>query len=375
VGARRVRDLVKQARAKAPCIVFIDEFDSVGGRRGRPNRSSEEENTLNQLLVEMDGLSGTEGVVWMAATNREDMLDPAVRRPGRFDRVVEVGLPTAGDRLEILKIHASRRPLDPDVDLGRLAALTVGYSGADLENLLNEAAFFAVQQESAVIRMEHVEQARDKIALGRIRAGVEVSERERRLVAVHEAGHVVTGLVACPEDRFHKVTIEPRGRSLGAAHFAPDTDRHLYSRRYLEGMLVKALGGRAAEMVFLGPDAITSGAGSDLVQATRIARQMVAELGMSEEVGLVSASPSAQAGGPSAQLQSQIDEAVKRVLTEQMARSEGIVRRYRSAVEAISRALLERTVLGAEEVEAIAAEHGVVAEGDARAEVEAVLAV
>jgi cell division protease FtsH len=358
VGARRVRDLVKQARAKAPCIVFIDEFDSIGGKRGRPNRSSEEENTLNQLLVEMDGLSGTEGVVWMAATNREDMLDPAVRRPGRFDRVVEVGLPTAGDRLEILKIHAARRPLAPDVDLGRLAALTVGYSGADLENLLNEAAIFAVQRESSVIAMEHVEQARDKIALGRLRSGVEVSEQERRLVAVHEAGHVVTGLVACPEDRFHKVTIEPRGRSLGAAHFAPDTDRHLYSRRYLEGLLVKALGGRAAEMVFLGPESITSGAGSDLVQATRIARQMVAELGMSEEVGLVSASPSAQGSGPSAQLQSQIDEAVRRLLSEQMARSEGLVREHRVVVEAIADALLERTILSEDEVLAIAIRHG-----------------
>jgi cell division protease FtsH len=359
VGARRVRDLVKQARAKAPCIVFIDEFDSIGGRRGRPNRSSEEENTLNQLLVEMDGLSSGAGVIWMAATNREDMLDPAVRRPGRFDRVVEVSLPTAPDRLEILKIHASRRPMAEDVDLERLAGLTVGYSGADLENLINEAAIFAVQEESDRIAMAHVEQARDKLALGRVRAGVVVSEEERELVAFHEAGHVITGLIACPEDRFHKVTIEPRGRSLGAAHFAPDTDRHLYSRRYLEGVVIKALGGRAAEMVFLGPDRITSGAGSDLVQATRIARQMVSELGMSTEVGLVSADPAAQGGSPSGQLQGKIDDAVQTVLTAQMERSESIIREHRGAVDALARALLEHTVLPAADVIEIAKANGV----------------
>jgi cell division protease FtsH len=359
VGARRVRDLAKQARAKAPCIVFIDEFDSIGGRRGRPNRSSEEENTLNQLLVEMDGMSGAEGIIWMAATNRDDMLDPAVKRPGRFDRVVEVSLPSAPDRLEILKIHAARRPISPDVDLARLSALTVGYSGAELENLLNEAAIFAVQEGSDLIMDAHVEQARDKLALGRLRAGVVVNEEERHLVAVHEAGHVITGLIACPEDRFHKVTIEARGRSLGAAHFAPDTDRHLYSRHYLEGIVVKALGGRAAELVFLGPDAITSGAGSDLIQATRVARQMVAELGMSTEVGLVSAAQAAQGGNPSGQLQGQIDEAVRVLLAAQMERSEAIIRQHRAAVEALANALLEHTILPASDVIAIAEAHGV----------------
>ena len=360
VGARRVRDLMKQARAKAPCIIFIDEFDSLGGRRGRPNRSSEEENTLNQLLVEMDGLTGSEGIVWMAATNREDMLDPAVRRPGRFDRVVEVGMPTAVDRLAILKIHASKRPLGADVDLERLAALTVGYSGADLANLLNEATIFAVQAESSEITTQHVEQARDKIMLGRLREGVQVRDSERRVVALHEAGHVVTGLVACPEDRLHKVTIEPRGRSLGAAHFAPDTDRNLYSRRYLEGALIKALGGRAAESVFLGDDAITSGAGADLVQATRTARQMVAELGMSEEVGLVAASAAQE--GPSAHLQGKIDTAVRALLDRQMERAETIIREHRGSVEAIATALLEREVLDASEVLAIAAQHGITVE-------------
>lgn len=353
VGARRIRDLARQARKQAPCIVFIDEFDSVGGKRGRPNRTGEEETTLNQLLVEMDGLAGSAGVVWMAATNRDDMLDSAVKRPGRFDRIVEVGLPSAADRLAILNVHAARRPLASDVDLERLAAITVGYSGADLANLLNESAIIAVQQESRVITNDHVEQARDKVMLGRLRSGVTVSAEERRLVALHEAGHAVVGLLACPEDRLHKVTIEPRGRSLGAAHFAPDTDRHLYSRRYLEGVIAKALGGRAAELVFLGEGAVTSGAGSDLVHATGIARRMVAEFGMSPEVGLVSADPSAQGGAPSGHLQSQIDRAVRTLIETQAERAEHLIREHREAVETLATALEKHTVLLAEQVEEI----------------------
>jgi len=359
VGSRRIRQLATQAREQAPCIVFIDEFDSLGGRRGRPNRSGEEEVTLNQLLVEMDGMQGSEGVVWMAATNREDMLDPAVRRPGRFDRIVEVQLPTVRDRLEILKIHASRAPLADDVDLDRLARLTVGHSGADLANLLNEAAIIAVQEEKVLITASHIEQARDRILLGRVRAGVVVTGDERRLIALHEAGHAVVGLVACPDDKLHKVTIEARGRSLGAAHFAPEADRHLHSRRYLEGVIAKALGGRAAESVFLGPDAVTSGAGSDLVHATNVARRMVGEFGMSEEVGLISADPAAQGGAPSAQLQSQIDAAVRTLITAQAERATAIVSQYRDAVEAIAQALLEREVISSEEVYELAARFGI----------------
>jgi cell division protease FtsH len=359
VGARRVRDLAAKARALGRCIIFIDEFDSIGGKRGRPNRTSEEDLTLNQLLVEMDGMAGGEGIVWMAATNREDMLDPAVRRPGRFDRVVEVGMPTAADRLEILKVHASKRPLDVDVDLQELSTLTVGYSGAELANLLNEAAILAVHAQSLSITRAHLDQARDKILLGRVRAGVIVSDEERRLIALHEAGHAIVGLMTCPEDRLHKVTIEPRGRSLGAAHFAPDTDRHLHSRRYLEGVIAKALGGRAAELVFLGPDAVTSGAGSDLVHATGVARRMVAEFGMSEEVGLVSADPSAHNGAPSAQLQSEIDSAIRTLIGHQAARAEAIVRDHASALDAIARALVEHGMLMANDVLLIAEEHGV----------------
>jgi cell division protease FtsH len=268
-------------------------------------------------------------------------------------------MPTAADRLEILKVHAAKRPLDTDVDLQELSSLTVGYSGAELANLLNEAAIIAVHAESAVITRSHLDQARDKILLGRVRAGVVVSDEERRLIALHEAGHAVVGLITCPEDRLHKVTIEPRGRSLGAAHFAPDTDRHLHSRRYLEGIIAKALGGRAAELVFLGPEAVTSGAGSDLVHATSVARRMVAEFGMSEEVGLVSADPSAQNGAPSAQLQGEIDTAVRALIGHQASRAEAIVREHAVALDAIARALVDRGVLMASEVLAIAADQGV----------------
>jgi cell division protease FtsH len=359
VGSRRVRALARQAREQAPCIVFIDEFDSLGGRRGRPNRSGEEEVTLNQLLAEMDGMAGSEGVVWMAATNREDMLDPAVRRPGRFDRIVEVGLPTVNDRLEILKIHAAHCPLDATVDLERLARLTVGHSGADLANLLNEAAIIAVQDDCERITNGHIDQARDKILLGRVRAGVVITDAERRLIALHEAGHAVVGMVTCPEDTLHKVTIEPRGRSLGAAHFAPEADRHLQPRHYLEGVIAKALGGRAAELVFLGPDAVTTGAGSDLIQATSIARRMVAEFGMSDSVGLISADPVAQGGQPSGQLQGEIDTAVRTLISAQSNRAETIVRTHRDAVEALANALLEHDVLVADDVYAIAERYGV----------------
>jgi cell division protease FtsH len=359
IGSRRVRQLAKQARDAAPCIVFIDEFDSLGGRRGRPNRSGEEEVTLNQLLVEMDGMASNNGVVWMAATNREDMLDPAVRRPGRFDRVVEVPLPTVADRLEILKIHASRSKLAPDVDLERLSQLTVGHSGAELANLLNEAAIIAVQDTGDVITNAHVEQARDRILLGRVRSGIVINDNERRLIALHESGHAVVGMVACPEDRLHKITIEARGRSLGAAHFSPESDRHLHPRRYLEGIIAKALGGRAAELVFLGPDAVTTGAGSDLVQATSIARRMVAEFGMSDAIGLVSADPQAQGGPPSGQLQGEIDTAIRALMSAQAARAEAIVRQHRDAIDALASALVEREVLSADEAYTMAESFGV----------------
>jgi ATP-dependent Zn protease len=216
----------------------------------------------------------------------------------------------------------------------------------------------AVQEESRIITSRHVEHARDKVMLGRLRAGVVVSEDERRLIALHEAGHAVVGLVACPQDRLHKVTIEPRGRSLGAAHLAPATHRPLYSRRYREGNVAKALGGRAAETVFLGADAVTSGAGSDLVHATGVARRMVAEFGMSREVGLVSADPAAQGGAPSGHLQGEIDRAVRSLIEAQSERAESIVRTHREAVEALADALERNTILLEDEVHEIIRAHG-----------------
>ena len=216
-----------------------------------------------------------------------------------------------------------------------------------------------MQDRSQLITNAHIEQARDKILLGRVRAGVVVTDEERRLIALHEAGHAIVGLVECPQDKLHKVTIEPRGRSLGAAHFAPDGDRHLHSRRYLEGVIAKALGGRAAELVFLGPDAVTSGAGSDLVHATSVARRMVGEFGMSSEVGLVSADPAAHGGQPSSGLLGQIDTAVRALIAAQAARAEELVREHRAAVEAVAEALLVHDVLSANDVINIAAEHGV----------------
>ena len=220
-----------------------------------------------------------------------------------------------------------------------------------------------MRADATTITAAHVEEARDKILLGRVRSGVIVSDEERRLIALHEAGHAVVGLVACPQDKLHKVTIEPRGRSLGAAHFAPDADRHLHSRRYLEGVIAKALGGRAAELVFLGPEAVTSGAGGDLVQATGVARRMVAEFGMSAEVGLVSADAGAQGGAPSAALQAQIDMAVRSLMDRLAARANEIVLRHRDAVERIADALVEREVLGAADVRTIAADCGVPVDG------------
>jgi cell division protease FtsH len=296
------------------------------------------------------------------------MLDPAVKRPGRFDRVVEVGLPTAVDRETILRIHAGSRPVSKDVDVAQLARLTVGYSGAELANLMNEAAIIAVRAESDVITAAHIEEARDKVLLGRVRAGVVVTPEERRLIALHEAGHAVVGLVACPDDKLHKITIEPRGRSLGAAHFAPDGDRHLHSRRYLEGVIAKALGGRAAELVFLGPDAVTSGAGGDLVQATGVARRMVAEFGMSPEVGLVSADPGAQGGAPSAALQARIDDAVRALTDRLAARANAIVLEHRDAVEKLADALVVKEVLTASEIAVIAGACGVPIDGIATQE-------
>ena len=285
-------------------------------------------------------MAGNNGVVWMAATNREDMLDPAVRRPGRFDRVVEVPLPTAVDRLEILQdprvaqqARAGRRsraprrssPSDTRAPSSRICSTRPRSSPCRTP---------ATSSPTRTSSRRATAFSSDACA-----RGWSINDQERRLIALHESGHAIVGMVACPEDQLHKITIEPRGRSLGAAHFSPESDRHLHPRRYLEGIIAKALGGRAAELVFLGPDAVTTGAGSDLVQATGIARRMVAEFGMSDTIGLVSADPQAQGGALSGQLQGEIDTAIRALMAAQAARAEAIVRQHRDAVEALATAL------------------------------------
>jgi cell division protease FtsH len=357
LGVRRLRSLFKKAR-KTGGVIFIDEIDALGGRRGRNQSHNEDDRTLNQLLVEMDGFSPSEGIVVIAATNRADDLDPALMRAGRFDRSVNVGLPTATEREAILKLHVSQRkvPVGPTVDLGRLARLMPQTNGADLANLINEAAITAVRRGSGEVEWEHVEAARDRLLLGKERTGFRASELEWRTVAIHEAGHAVAGVVCCPEDGLHKVTIQPRGRAMGVAFFSPDDDRHLHSRRYLEGQILKALGGRAAEDVVFGDDAITSGARSDLQHATRVAKDMVYHLGMGRASGLMVYDT--QNGPVSGELHAALDREVRELLDGMYARVRSVVDENRAALEALADALLEHETLEGEEALRIMEAHG-----------------
>src|SRR5680860_133847 len=280
VGASRVRDLFKTARANAPCIVFIDELDSIGRKRGAGlgGGHDEREQTLNQLLGEIDGFEGSAGVVIMAATNRPDVLDPALQRPGRFDRQIVVPLPTLAERIEILGVHTKGKPIGPDADLSTLARGTPGMSGADLKNLINEAALIAVRGGSDEIRMRDLEQARERHTIGRERASLRLDEAEKRAVAYHEGGHALAAFLEEEADPVYKVTVLPIGMALGATTQLPIDERHIYLRSYLDAKLKVMLGGRAAEMVVLGQP--TTGGQHDLVQATKLARAIVREFGM-----------------------------------------------------------------------------------------------
>jgi cell division protease FtsH len=358
LGAQRVRSLFKKARRKGG-VIFIDELDSLGGARGRNRAHNEDDRTLNQLLVEMDGFAPTEGVVVLGATNRPEDLDPALQRPGRFDRVVTVGLPTVDGREAILRLHAARRriPLALDVDLLRLARLTPGASGADLANLLNEAAIFAVRTQSDIVEWRHFEAARDRMLLGKERVGFRAPDREWRIVAWHEAGHAVAGVVACPEDGLHKVTIQPRGRAMGVAHFAPDDDRHLHQRSYLEAQIIKALGGRVAEEIVFGAEHVTGGAESDLVHVNRIARRMIYRLGMAGNGSLLVHDE--EAGPLSADTQARMDAEVQALLERLYGRTRDILTRHRAALDALATALLDRETLAGAEAIALLVQHGV----------------
>ena len=284
VGASRVRDMFEQAKKHAPCIIFIDEIDAVGRHRGAGlgGGHDEREQTLNQLLVEMDGFEGNEGVIVMAATNRPDVLDPALLRPGRFDRQVVVPLPDIRGREQILQVHAKKIPLDTDVDILAIAKGTPGFSGADLANLVNEAALFAARSNKLKVNMQSLDQAKDKIMMGAERRSMVMDENEKKLTAYHEAGHAIIGLLVPDHDPVYKVTIIPRGRALGVTMFLPEQDRYSHSKRRLESQLSSLFGGRIAEELIFGPDSITTGAANDIMRATEIARKMVTTWGLSE---------------------------------------------------------------------------------------------
>jgi cell division protease FtsH len=287
VGASRVRDLFEQAKKSAPCIVFIDEIDAVGRRRGAGlgGGHDEREQTLNQLLVEMDGFQGNEGIIVIAATNRPDVLDPALLRPGRFDRQVVVGLPDVLGREQILKVHMRKVPLAEDVDPRVIARGTPGFSGADLANLVNEAALFAARAGERFVTMTMVERAKDKIMMGAERRSLVMTEDEKRLTAYHEAGHTIVGRLVPEHDPVHKVSIIPRGRALGVTLFLPERDRYSMTKRHLESQLSSLFGGRVAEELVFGPDSVTTGAQNDIQRATDIARHMVMKWGLSEKLG------------------------------------------------------------------------------------------
>ena len=367
VGAARVRDLFEQGKASAPCIIFIDELDAVGRVRGVAlgGGHEEREQTLNQLLVEMDGFEPNEGVILLAATNRPDVLDPALLRPGRFDRRIVVELPDVKGRELILRMHARKVQLSGDVDLVAIARGTPGMSGADLANLVNEAALLAARLGKDHVHQRDLDDARDKVTLGIERRSLVLTEAERRLTAYHEAGHALVNLLIPGLDLVQKVTIVPRGRALGITFALPEEDRHTLTRGYLLGRLAVAQGGRAAEEAVFGPDQVTTGAAQDFAQATELARRMVAEFGMSDALGPVSVAQADDLLYPGEQIHSRreisertaemIDEEVRRLLTEALTRARDLVRENLDRLHALARALLDRETLDRPALEALMA--------------------
>ncbi len=287
VGASRVRDMFEQAKKSAPCIIFIDEIDAVGRQRGAGlgGGHDEREQTLNQMLVEMDGFEGHEGIIVIAATNRPDVLDPALLRPGRFDRQVMVGLPDVRGREQILKVHMRKVPLGDDVDAAVIARGTPGFSGADLANLVNEAALFAARTNQRVVSMEEFDKAKDKIMMGAERRSMVMTDEEKEMTAYHEAGHAIVGRLVPEHDPVYKVSIIPRGRALGVTMYLPERDRVSHSKQHLESMISSLFGGRIAEQVIYGDDRVTTGASNDIERATQIARKMVTQWGLSDKMG------------------------------------------------------------------------------------------
>ncbi|HEY3493930.1 MAG TPA: ATP-dependent zinc metalloprotease FtsH, partial [Polyangiaceae bacterium] len=363
VGASRVRDLFEQGKKHAPCIIFIDEIDAVGRHRGAGlgGGHDEREQTLNQLLVEMDGFESNEGVIIIAATNRPDVLDPAILRPGRFDRRITVPRPDIRGREGILAVHTKKVPLVGDVDLSILAAGTPGFVGADLENLVNEAALLAARQDKDAVSMEDFELAKDKVLMGSERRSMVMSDAERRTAAWHEAGHTIIGKLVPGNDAVHKVSIIPRGAALGVTMFLPTEDRHLMTREQTLARIAMALGGRVAEEVVF--QEVTTGAQDDIKRATRLARAMVCELGMSNKLGPIAYGENEESVFLGREMSSrredysedtarEIDQEVRSIVASQHDLARKVIQENREKLDRLATALLERETLDAEEISA-----------------------
>ncbi len=363
VGASRVRDLFEQGKKNAPCIIFIDEMDAVGRLRGAGlgGGHDEREQTLNQLLVEMDGFEQNIGVIIISATNRPDVLDPALLRPGRFDRQVVVDRPDVRGREGILKVHTRKIPLSDDVQLDVLAKGTPGLAGAELANLVNEAALLAARRNSKVVTMSDFEDSKDKVMMGMERKSLIISEREKKVTAYHESGHVLVARMVPEADPVHKVTIIPRGRALGVTTYLPMDEKHTYSKQYLEAMITYALGGRAAEKLIF--NELTTGAGNDIERGTEIAWKMVCEWGMSEKLGPLTYGTKEEeiflgreitrSRNFSETTAVVIDQEVKKIVTSCMNRAEKILNENIDALHRLANALLEREILDGEEIDRI----------------------
>ena len=353
VGASRVRDMFEQAKKHAPCIIFIDEIDAVGRHRGAGlgGGHDEREQTLNQLLVEMDGFEGNEGVIVIAATNRPDVLDPALLRPGRFDRQVVVPLPDVRGREHILRVHMRKVPLADDVKPNIIARGTPGFSGADLANLVNEAALFAAREDRRLVTMNHFEKAKDKIMMGAERKSMVMSEDEKKLTAYHEAGHAIVGLNVPSHDPVYKVTIIPRGRALGVTMFLPEEDRYSYSKQRLDSQISSMFGGRIAEELIFGKESVTTGASNDIQRATEIARNMVTKWGLSERLGPLTYSEDdgevflghsvTQHKNISGETANIIDEEIRKVIDKNYERAEEILKREIDKLHMMADALMK----------------------------------
>ena len=365
VGASRVRDMFEQAKKHAPCIIFIDEIDAVGRHRGAGlgGGHDEREQTLNQLLVEMDGFEGGEGVIVIAATNRPDVLDPALLRPGRFDRQVVVGLPDVKGREQILKVHMRKLPLADDVEPLVIARGTPGFSGADLANLCNEAALFAARGNEKEVRMDHFDRARDKILMGAERRSMAMSEDEKTLTAYHEAGHAIVGRLVPEHDPVYKVTIIPRGRALGVTMYLPEGDKYSMNRVAIESQLCSLYGGRVAEELIFGADKVTTGASNDIERATKMARNMVTKWGLSEQLGPIAYGEEddevflgrsvTQHKSVSDDTARKIDEVVREILDKAYARTTELLTANLDKLHAMSKLLLEYETIDVPQIDAI----------------------